>query len=206
MLPVVVNWCPVADLSSHSRSSGFSTQAVGQTLMTHRCRSFRIDQEIVSDRNRFLFRYRIHPLCRVGWYLTALIRLYQHSSDRWFRLCALSWRTRSLQRCSVLRILSILASTINPSSCVPNLCIEGSIQQSTRFLTLFLPLPLPFLCPVRLCCIRLPCLLPLPFFSPLPFLPFPPLPSIERSMGTASPAAVSACARQYSNSIVLACA
>ena len=58
--------------------------------------------------NRLLFRHRVQPLCMVGQYLTALIRLYQHSSDRWFRPRALSWRNRSLQRCSVISTLSVL--------------------------------------------------------------------------------------------------
>ena len=47
----------------HSRSSGFSTQAVDQTLLTYRCRSSRTNQEIVCVKNTFLFRYRILPLC-----------------------------------------------------------------------------------------------------------------------------------------------
>ena len=81
---------------------------VGQTLLTHRCRSSRINQEIVGVGNGFLVRYRIHPPCTVGRYLIALIGLYQNSSDRWFRLCALNWCDRSFQRCSVLATLSIL--------------------------------------------------------------------------------------------------
>ena len=46
-----------------SKSSGFSAQAVGQTLLTYRCRSSRINQEIICVGNGFLNRYRIHPLC-----------------------------------------------------------------------------------------------------------------------------------------------
>ena len=86
----------------HSRSSGFSTQAVGPTLLTYRCRKPRIDQEIIGVGNGFLFHYRIHPLCIVGKYLTTFIGLYQHSSDRCFRPRALGWRNRSCQRCSFL--------------------------------------------------------------------------------------------------------
>ena len=50
--------------------------------------------------------------------------------------------------------------------------VSSSLSLSSLLFSRFLPLPLPFL-------------------SPLPFLP-----NIERSMGTTSPAAVSACARQ----------
>ena len=187
----------MTDLSS----TGFSTQAVGQTLLTHRCRSSRINLEIAFVRNGFLFRHRIHPLCRVGWYLTAFIRLYQHSSDRWFRLCALSWRNRSLQRCSVISALSILVPPAFLLHVSPTFAVQ-TVSSKVLGFSIALTFDFAFLVFVfvlsRLCCFQLSCLCLCLYLSCRLCLSclFLLLPSIERSMGTASPAAVSACARQ----------
>ena len=121
-------------------------------------------EEIVGVRNRFLFRNRTHPLCRVGRYLAALIRLYQHSSVRCFRLCALSWRSRSPQRCSVLRTLSILVPPVIFHRMPPGLA-DRTVSRKVlgRFGIAFafafcLCLSCLRLCPFRLCCSHLSCL------------------------------------------------
>ena len=109
-MPSVVNWCPVAVLSCTPGSVGFATQAVGQVLLTHPCRSSRIDQELLTT--GFALRDGEQPLCGVGWHSFTLIGLCQHPGDGRCSRSVRSWRHWGFQRCGVFPTLGALTTAI----------------------------------------------------------------------------------------------
>ena len=69
----------MADLSSTPGPLGFPPRLSARLSLTYRRRCSRIDQELFTT--RFSFRYRVQPLCRVGWQSFTLVGLYQHPFD-----------------------------------------------------------------------------------------------------------------------------
>ena len=193
MLPVVVNGCPVADLSYTPRPLGFPPRLSAKTLLTYRCRSSSTDHEIVGVRNRFLFRDRIHPLCRVDRYLTAPIggSVFVLSTEI----------SRVSRDASVLPTLSILVPPAILLQVPPTFALK-TVSSKVLGFGIVLTFPFTFLVFVFVLFVFvaftfLALALAFTFLvAPLPFVCLVLLYPASRSTSTASPAAVSACARQ----------